>query len=130
MVRISDGSTHLPSLFVQPRQSNDMNSYLGSRQSTALNLPIVAFIACSDWSMPIHLLFSRCADFRVVPEPQKQSKTTLSGLEEVLIIRSNRAGFFFRWIGWGLGVFILPNILNPFTYLLIRKDYFSRVSPR
>ena len=44
--------------------------------------------------MPIQFLFSKCADFNVVPEPQKQSKTILSGLEEVLIIGLTNLHFF------------------------------------
>ena len=42
------------------------------------NLFFVASIAKSDLSIPIHLLFKEWADFKVVPEPQKQSKTILS----------------------------------------------------
>ena len=55
---------------------------------------MVAFKAYSDWSIPIHFLPFIWADFNVVPEPQKQSKTMLSGFEEVRIIKSNNSGFF------------------------------------
>jgi len=54
----------------------------------------VALIACSDWSIPIHFLLLVWADFNVVPEPQKQSKTILSSFDDVLIIKSNKSGFF------------------------------------
>ncbi len=44
--------------------------------------------------MPIQLLSSICADLRVVPEPQKQFKTMLEGLEEVVMIKSKSSAFF------------------------------------
>ncbi len=45
---------------------------------------VVACIANFDSSIPIHCLFNKWADFKVVPEPQKQSKTILFSLDEVL----------------------------------------------
>ena len=50
-----------------------------------VNLFFVTFIANSDSSIPIHFLPKLCADFKIVPEPQKQSKTMLSLFEEVFI---------------------------------------------
>ncbi|GAA8742633.1 hypothetical protein HpDR98_03650 [Helicobacter pylori] len=48
-----------------------------------------AWIAKLELSMPINFRCNKNADFKVVPEPQKQSKTILSLLEEVLMIKSN-----------------------------------------
>ena len=78
--------------------SKSSNSYSGfaTKRSPSMvsSLLIVAFIACSDWSIPIHFLPFVWADFKVVPEPQKQSSTILFSSEEVLIIKSNKSGFF------------------------------------
>ncbi|HOB27803.1 MAG TPA: hypothetical protein PKJ07_06650 [Bacteroidales bacterium] len=44
-------------------------------------------MAISEISIPIQVLLFNCADFNVVPDPQKQSKTILFSLEEVLVIK-------------------------------------------
>ena len=54
----------------------------------------VASIADGELSIPIHLLPSSSAETRVVPEPEKQSNTISSALEEALMITLSISAFF------------------------------------
>lgn len=83
-------------------------------------------MAGSDWSMPIQRRLSRCAAFRVVPDPQKQSNTMLSGCDDQI----QQGLALFSRVGRRLRVLKSPNVLHAHARLLVGINDLARITRR